>query len=145
MTIWRQEFSVERAIPKEVPWDDGHRAQGLEKAYVIVLGDILDEARYQIYKDNAAPNIAAAGAKYSVRGGDAKLLAGEPPASRTVILEFASRQTALAWNRREEYGEIKKLREGAAQATIYIVDRLDLLVIDETGMPPCTDGDPYRT
>ena len=95
------------------------------KAYVIYLGDILDEARYQIYKDNIAPNIAAAGGKYLVRGGDAKLLEGEFPASRTVILEFPSGQAALAWYQSEEYAEIKKLREGAAQATIYVVDGFD--------------------
>lgn len=95
------------------------------KAYVIYLGDILDEARYQIYKDRVAPNIAAAGGKYLVRGGDAKLLEGELPASRTVILEFPSRQAALAWYQSEEYAVIKKLREGVAQATIYIVDGLD--------------------
>ncbi len=95
------------------------------KAYVIYLGDILDEAQYQIYKEHVAPNISDAGGKYLVRGGDAKLLEGELPASRTVILEFPSRQAALAWNQSEEYAEIKKLREGAAQATIYVVDGLD--------------------
>ena len=95
------------------------------KAYVIYLGDILDEARYQMYRENAAPNITAAGGKYVVRGGDATLLEGELPASRTVILEFPSRQAALAWYQSEEYAEIKKLREGAAQATVYIVDGLD--------------------
>lgn len=95
------------------------------KAYVIYLGDILDSARYQIYKENAAPNIAAAGGKYVVRGGDTELLEGQLPATRTVILEFQSRQAALAWYHSDEYSEIKKLREGAAQASIYIVDGLE--------------------
>jgi uncharacterized protein (DUF1330 family) len=39
---------------------------GLVKAYVIYLGDILDEARYEIYKETVAPNIAAADGKYLV-------------------------------------------------------------------------------
>ena len=95
------------------------------KAYVIYLGDILDETRYQIYKENAAPNIAAAGGKYLVRGGDTGLLEGQLPAARTVILEFPTRQAALAWYQSDEYAEIKKLREGAAQASIYIVDGLE--------------------
>jgi uncharacterized protein (DUF1330 family) len=98
---------------------------GFVRAYVIYLGDILDDTRYEIYKANVAPNISAAGGKYLVRGGEATLLEGELPASRTVILEFPSRQAALAWYQSEEYVEIKKLREGAAQATIYIVDGFD--------------------
>jgi uncharacterized protein (DUF1330 family) len=53
------------------------------------------------------------------------LLEGELPASRTVILEFPSRQASLAWHQSEEYVEIKKLRERSAQATIYIVDGLN--------------------
>lgn len=98
---------------------------GRVKAYVIYLGDIVDEARYQIYKENAAPNIAAAGGKYVVRGGDTEVLEGQLPATRTVILEFPSRQAALDWYHSEEYVTIKKLREGAAEASIYIVDGLD--------------------
>ncbi len=95
------------------------------KAYVIYLGDILDETRYQIYKENASPNIVAAGGKYLVRGGDTELLEGQLPAARTVILEFPTRQAALAWYQSDEYAEIKKLREGVAEASIYIVDGLD--------------------
>ncbi len=98
---------------------------GFVKAYVIYLGDILDIARYQIYKENVAPNIAAAGGKYLVRGGEIELLEGQLPAGRTVILEFPSRRAALAWYQSEEYAEVKKLREGAAQASIYIVDGLE--------------------
>lgn len=95
------------------------------KAYVIYLGDILDVARYELYKENVAPNIAAAGGKYLVRGGETELLEGQLPASRTVILEFPSRQAALAWYHGEEYAHIKKLRDGAAQASIYVVDGLE--------------------
>lgn len=36
---------------------------------MIYFDDILDEARYQNYKENVVPNIAAASAKYIVRGG----------------------------------------------------------------------------
>ena len=95
------------------------------KAYVIYLGDILDENRYQIYKESAAPSVVAAGGKYVVRGGDTEVLEGQLPAARTVILEFPTRQAALDWYHSDEYAQIKKLREGAAQASIYIVDGLE--------------------
>jgi uncharacterized protein (DUF1330 family) len=69
-----------------------------------------------------APSILAAGGKYVLRGGDAEVLEGEAPAGRTVVLEFPSRQAALAWYQSDEYTEIRKIREGAARARIYIVE-----------------------
>ena len=57
-------------------------------AYVIYLGDVLDEARHQSYKEAVEPNILAGGGRYVVRGGDTDLLEGTLPAGRSVILEF---------------------------------------------------------
>jgi uncharacterized protein (DUF1330 family) len=50
------------------------------------------------------------------------VLEGEPPAGRTVVLEFPTRQAALDWYRSEEYTSIRMLRDGAAQARLYVVD-----------------------
>jgi uncharacterized protein (DUF1330 family) len=47
------------------------------------------------------------------------------PAGRTVVLEFPTKKAALDWYRSEEYTEIRKLREGAARATLYVVDGVD--------------------
>lgn len=93
-------------------------------AYVIYLGDILDETAYQAYREAVEPDILAAGGRYVVRGGDPELLEGNLPASRTVILEFSSRQAALDWYESPSYREIKKLREHSARASVYIVDTL---------------------
>jgi uncharacterized protein (DUF1330 family) len=91
-------------------------------AYVIYLAEILDPEGYLAYRERVEPNILAAGGRYVVRGGDVELLEGTLPAERTVILEFPSRPAVLAWYRSDEYCEIKKLREGTARATVYIVD-----------------------
>ena len=93
-------------------------------AYVIYQGEVLDPDRYEEYKARAAESILAAGGKYLVRGGDVDVLEGEPPVGRTVVLEFPSREAALAWYRSDEYTEIKKIREGAARARMYVVDEL---------------------
>lgn len=93
-------------------------------AFVIYLGDVLDAQAYEVYKEHVEPNILAAGGSYVVRGGDVDLLEGDLPAQRTVILEFPSREAALTWYRSEEYAEIKRLREGVARASVYVVDRL---------------------
>ncbi len=94
-------------------------------AYVIYQGDILDAERYEEYKARAAPSITAAGGRYLVRGGEVVLLEGHLPAERTVVLEFTDREAALAWYRSDEYTETRSLRDGAARATIYIVDGID--------------------
>jgi len=91
-------------------------------AYVIYEGEVLDPERYEDYKPKAAASIVAAGGKYLVRGGEVEVLEGEAPAGRTVVLEFPTMQAALAWYRSEEYTEVRKIREGAARARVYVVD-----------------------
>ena len=91
-------------------------------AYVIYQGEVLDLVRYDEYKDKAAESILAAGGRYVVRGGDVEVLEGEPPAGRTVVLEFPTRQAAVDWYRSDDYTEIRKIREGAARARMYVVD-----------------------
>jgi uncharacterized protein (DUF1330 family) len=91
-------------------------------AYVIYQGEVLDPERYEEYKARGAESIVAAGGKYLVRGGDVEVLEGEAPAGRTVVLEFPSRDAALAWYRSDDYTEIRKIREGAARARMYVVD-----------------------
>jgi uncharacterized protein (DUF1330 family) len=91
-------------------------------AYVSYQGEVLDPARYDEYKTKAAASILAAGGRYIVRGGDIEVLEGEAPAGRTVVLEFPSREDAIGWYRSDEYSEIRKIREGAARAHMYVVD-----------------------
>jgi uncharacterized protein (DUF1330 family) len=91
-------------------------------AYVIYQGEVLDPVRYDEYKDKAAASILAAGGRYVVRGGDVEVLEGDAPAGRTVVLEFPTRQAAIDWYRSDEYTEIRKIRDGAAIARMYVVD-----------------------
>ena len=91
-------------------------------AYVIYQGEVTDPDRYEEYKVVAAAAIAAAGGRYVVRGGDVEVLEGEPPAGRTVVLEFPSMQAALAWYHGDAYAAARTLREGAARARMYAVD-----------------------
>jgi len=94
-------------------------------AYVIYQGDVLDPAQYEVYKQQAALSVAAAGGRYVVRGGDATALEGKLPEGRTVVLAFPTRQAALDWYHGQEYTVARQLREGAARATLYVVDGVD--------------------
>jgi uncharacterized protein (DUF1330 family) len=91
-------------------------------AYVIYQGEVLDPEQYDEYKAKAAKTILAAGGKYLVRGGDVEVLEGEPPAGRTVVLEFPNRRAAIDWYRSDDYTEARRIREGAARARMYVVD-----------------------
>jgi uncharacterized protein (DUF1330 family) len=91
-------------------------------AYVIYQGEVTDPERYERYKTEAAASIAAAGGRYVVRGGAVDVLEGEPPAGRTVVLEFADMAAARAWYDGARYTEARTLREGAATARMYVVD-----------------------
>jgi uncharacterized protein (DUF1330 family) len=91
-------------------------------AYVIYQAEVLDAERYEKYKPLAAESIRQAGGNYIVRGGDVDALEGEPPAGRTVVVEFPDRATALEWYRGGAYAEARELRKGAATARMYVVD-----------------------
>jgi uncharacterized protein (DUF1330 family) len=91
-------------------------------AYVIYQGDVTDAERYEEYKALVPASLAAAGGRFLVRGGDAIALEGDLRSSRTVVIEFASKQAALDWYNGDEYTAIRKIREGAAIATMCVVD-----------------------
>jgi uncharacterized protein (DUF1330 family) len=91
-------------------------------AYVVYQGEVLDPERYDEYKTKGAASILAAGGRYLVRGGDVEVLEGEAPAGRTVVLQFPTMQAAIDWYHGDEYTEIRKIREGAARARMYVVD-----------------------
>jgi uncharacterized protein (DUF1330 family) len=94
-------------------------------AYVIYQAEVADEVGYADYRAKAGQSVEAAGGRYLVRGGDGEALEGELPASRTVVIEFPTRAVARVWYESAEYTEIRKLRTGIAQATLYVVDGVD--------------------
>ena len=91
-------------------------------AYVIVETDVTDPEPYERYRDVAPASIAAHGGRYLVRGGELAILEGDWNPSRVVVLEFADLETAKRWYDSEEYGEARKLREGAASLNMVAVE-----------------------
>ena len=94
-------------------------------AYLIFQAEVLDPDRYEQYKIAAARTVVAAGGRYIVRGGDVVTLEGEAPVGRTVVLEFPTMQVALDWYHSDEYGEARRLRDGAARARVFLVDGIN--------------------
>jgi len=93
-------------------------------AYVIVETNVTDPEQYERYKAAAPASIAAFGGRYVVRGGELAVFEGDWNPARVVILEFPNLETAKRWYASEEYGEARKLREGAAELKIVAVEGL---------------------
>lgn len=94
-------------------------------AYVIFQADITDDEQYAHYRAASPGTVAAAGGRFIVRGGEITLLEGDAPASRTVIVEFPDRETAVRWYHGEGYTAARALREHAATGRMYVVDGVD--------------------
>ncbi len=91
-------------------------------AYVVAQIDVHDTDGMQLYKDKVPATIERYGGRYLVRGGDTKLLEGDAPASRIVIIEFPSREAAETWYVSPDYQAVLPLRLQAASGSAMIVD-----------------------
>ena len=91
-------------------------------AYVISEVEILDEERANIYRPLASASIERYGGRYIVRGGEADVVEGGPPARTIVIVEFPSMARAREWYRSPEYAEALKVRAGALERRLIFVE-----------------------
>ena len=92
-----------------------------KKGYWMAMVDITDPDNYPRY---VAANKAAFdkyGARFIVRGGSGSVVEG-PAATRLVVLEFASYQTALDCYESPEYQAALKLRQACSTAHLAIVE-----------------------
>jgi uncharacterized protein (DUF1330 family) len=92
------------------------------KAFVIAAESLTDEARFSEYRRAVPATLEAFGGKFVVRGGKLKLLEGEWPHSRLVIIEFPSREAAEGWYRSPEYQKIIGLRHSSSVGNLVIVE-----------------------
>jgi uncharacterized protein (DUF1330 family) len=73
-------------------------AQATPPGYAIIEINVTDTEGYtKEFLPLAVKEIEAGGGKYIVRGGNPVTLQGAPPASRVVVLQFASVEKAQAW------------------------------------------------
>ena len=91
-------------------------------AYLIIETDVHDPEQYERYKAASPAAVAAGGGRFIVRGGEMAVLEGDWTPSRLVVLEFESIDAAKTWYASEEYQQMKRLREGAADLKIVAVE-----------------------
>ena len=95
----------------------------MAKGYWIAFVTVTDPERYAGYQALAPAAFAAHGARFLVRGGEAASLEGDT-FERHVVVEFDSKEQALACYNSKAYQAARAARDAACIATIAIVEGL---------------------
>lgn len=95
----------------------------MSKGYWIALVTVTDPARYTDYQKVAPEAFAQYGARFLVRGGEADTLEGQT-FQRHVVIEFESKDQALACYNSPEYQAARAYRLSACIANVVIVEGL---------------------
>jgi len=93
-------------------------------AYMIVTARIFDRDRFIAgYGKAAAELVSRFGGRYIMRGPGAELLEGSfGDGGSVVISEWPDKETARRFWNSPEYAEVKKLREGIAEAQVLLIE-----------------------
>uniref|UniRef100_UPI0040473B4B DUF1330 domain-containing protein n=1 Tax=Algoriphagus sp. TaxID=1872435 RepID=UPI0040473B4B len=90
-------------------------------AYMLVEVAIHSLELYEEYKKMTPTSLLPFDGKFLVRGGPVEALEGSWDHDRLVILEFPSKEKALAWYHSPEYQEAKQVRDCAASARFLLI------------------------
>jgi uncharacterized protein (DUF1330 family) len=103
---------------------DTSNAQTKAPGYMIVEYEIADQAEFREYlKASAALRATGVGGTFLVRGARGISLSGEPPKT-TAIIQFASVDEAVAFDRSPEHSALKASRDKATRWRSYVVEGL---------------------
>lgn len=95
----------------------------MPKGYWIAFVTVTDPQAYSGYQRHAPEAFAKYGARFLARGGDFTTLEGDE-FQRHVVIEFDSKDQALACYNSPEYQAARTHRSGACNANIVIVEGL---------------------
>jgi uncharacterized protein (DUF1330 family) len=91
-------------------------------AFIVAELEVLDNERFETYKQMVPPSLVPYGGRFIVRGGGVETLEGEWSPKRLVILEFPSMEQARAWWGSEGYSEAKALRQATASTQMILAE-----------------------
>ncbi|HKU06140.1 MAG TPA: DUF1330 domain-containing protein [Bradyrhizobium sp.] len=92
------------------------------KAYVVATETAHDEAMFAEYRKRVPATVEAFGGRFVARGGELTVLEGEWLHSRTVMIEFPSREAAEGWYKSADYQKIIDLRLKSTSGNVVILD-----------------------
>lgn len=93
----------------------------MPKGYVVARCKVTNATKWAEYAAEAGKAIAQYGGKPLARGGQMTVAEGEGRA-RNVVLEFESYEAAKKYAFSPEYAAARKLREGAGEIDIVVVE-----------------------
>jgi uncharacterized protein (DUF1330 family) len=82
---------------------------------------VTDPVKYKTYQDQVPATLALFGGQYVSRGAPEPVL-GDAPSPRVVVLEFPSRERALAWFHSPEFQRILAIRNEASTSRVYFLE-----------------------
>lgn len=91
-------------------------------AYFVAFVDIKDEEKFRAYQGVAGDAFPAYGAKFLSRGGKQTTFEGPDETRTCVLVEFPSVEKATAFWNSPEYQAAIKMREGAAEMQVLLLD-----------------------
>jgi uncharacterized protein (DUF1330 family) len=97
------------------------RSGGGGKGYVYAEMHPTDLEKYMEYPKLSTPIVREYGGIFIVRGGQPKIMEGDRPPGRVVIVEFASPQRAREFYHSPEYQEALKYRQRHANSHLYLL------------------------
>ena len=89
--------------------------------FIVSRVDIRDPEQMAAYMQAAPATVAAFGGTYIVRSGNIEVVEGDQRCDSVVVLEFPTREQALAWYHSQEYRPLRDLRQASASASIMLV------------------------
>jgi len=92
--------------------------------FMIVQARITQPEKFRAYTAVVPALVASHGGRYRVLGGATSVLEGQWPEVKTVISEWPDRASAQAFWDSPEYAAAKRLRDGAGEFTVVLVDGL---------------------
>ena len=94
-------------------------------AYMVIQATVTNPNQFAEYVELIPVMIEKYGGRYRVQGGgEVETLEGEWGYQALVIVEYPSMDQARTMWHSDEYKELKKLREGAADITVLLADGL---------------------
>lgn len=90
----------------------------MPKGYIAAEVIVEDWNGYDQYRAQVLQTVQAYGGRFLVRGGDPKLVEGDEPLGRAVILEFESPERAMEWYDSPEYQRIAPLRKASTKTRV---------------------------
>lgn len=91
-------------------------------AYVIAEIEITNPDGYREYTTVVPATIQQYGGRFIARGGKSKVLEGDWPERRRVIIEFPSVEDARKWWDSPEYAKPKALRKAHSNGRLLLIE-----------------------